>query len=127
GALGVGVADGWWGRRGGRGQPVEAAVRLAVAEVVGRAPSAAAPAISLATPAVFGARAVGLQLQPPQATGAVLDPRAQRMAWFPDEPPRFVGRTGPMAAATAALAPESGRAAGLLHGMAGAGKTAAAG
>src|SRR5262249_59908146 len=44
----------------------------------------------------------------------------------PAEPQRCGGRTGPMAAATAALAPESGRAAVLLHGMAGAGKTACA-
>ena len=48
------------------------------------------------------------------------------MAYFPDEPERFVGRAAAMAAASAALAPDSGRTAVLLHGMAGAGKTACA-
>ena len=48
------------------------------------------------------------------------------MERFPAEPERFVGRAGAMAAASAALAPGSGRTAVLLHGMAGAGKTACA-
>ena len=48
------------------------------------------------------------------------------MAYFPDEPPRFVGRAAAMARASAALAPDSGRTTVLLHGMAGAGKTACA-
>jgi hypothetical protein len=48
------------------------------------------------------------------------------MARFPPEPPRFVGRAEAMAAASSALAPESGRTAVVFHGMAGAGKTACA-
>ncbi len=55
-----------------------------------------------------------------------MDPAEQRMAYFPDEPRRFVGRAGPMAQASASLAPDSGKAGILLHGMAGAGKTACA-
>src|SRR5439155_7842373 len=49
-----------------------------------------------------------------------------RMAGFPDEPERFVGRTAAMSAASRALAPNSGRTAVVFHGMAGAGKTACA-
>jgi hypothetical protein len=50
----------------------------------------------------------------------------QPMAYFPDEPVRFVGRAAAMARASAALAPDSGKTGVLLHGMAGAGKTACA-
>ncbi|MDQ2707392.1 MAG: ATP-binding protein, partial [Actinomycetota bacterium] len=49
-----------------------------------------------------------------------------KLARFPAQPARFVGRVGPMTRATAALAPRSGRPGVLLHGMAGAGKTACA-
>jgi hypothetical protein len=55
------------------------------------------PPVSLATPGVFGARAAGLQC-----------------------------RAAAMARASTALAPASGRTGVLLHGMAGAGKTACA-
>ena len=74
---------------------------------------------------VFGARAAGLTLKPPRGTPG-LDPAEQRMAYFPPEPERFVGRAAAMAAASAALAADSGRTAVLLYGMAGAGKTACA-
>ncbi|HWR48574.1 MAG TPA: hypothetical protein VN327_13330, partial [Pseudonocardiaceae bacterium] len=83
------------------------------------------PAISVATPALFGASAAGLVLTPPKGKPD-LDPADQVMAGFPPEPPRFVGRAEPMAAASATLAPASVRTAVVFHGMAGAGKTACA-
>ncbi|MGH3975622.1 MAG: AAA family ATPase, partial [Pseudonocardiaceae bacterium] len=76
-------------------------------------------------PVLFGAAAAGLSLAPPRGQ-PVLDPAGQRMAGFPPEPPRFVGRAEALAAASAALAPESGQTGVLFHGMAGAGKTACA-
>jgi hypothetical protein len=48
------------------------------------------------------------------------------MAGFPQQPDRFVGRSGVMTRASAALADESGIPGVLLHGMPGAGKTACA-
>jgi CHAT domain len=108
-----------------RCQPADVAVARAVAGAARSAPSAAIPAASIATPAVFGARAAGLKLPVPHGS-PVIDPAGQRMAYFPGEPPRFVGRAAAMARASAALAPGSGRTAVLLHGMAGAGKTACA-
>ena len=108
-----------------RRQPVDVAVARALAEAAGPAPSAARPAVSLATPGVFGLRAAGLRLDVPRGR-PVIDPAEQRMAYFPAEPARFVGRAEAMAKASAALAPGSGRTAVLLHGMAGAGKTACA-
>jgi hypothetical protein len=48
------------------------------------------------------------------------------MEAFPPEPDRFVGRAHAMAKAGAVLAPDSGYAGVLLHGMAGSGKTACA-
>ncbi|UQU63604.1 CHAT domain-containing protein [Couchioplanes caeruleus] len=105
------------------GQPVDAAVQLAVNEA---AAGPAAPVISLVTPALFGARAVDLRVRPPTGQGPSLDPRDTKMAWFPDEPQRFVGRSAAMAAANRVLAPRSPEVGVLLHGMAGAGKTACA-
>ena len=118
-------ADAFYEQLLSRGQPVAAAVARAVAEAVGASPSAARPAVSLVTPMVFGSRAAGLRLDAPRGT-PVIDPAGQRMAHFPAEPVRFVGRAEAMARASAALAPGSGRAAVLLYGMAGAGKTACA-
>ena len=108
-----------------KGNPVDAAVACAVAEAAGPSASAARPAVSLATPGVFGSAAIGLKLTVPHGQ-PVLDPAVQRMAYFPDEPERFVGRADAMAQASAALASGSGKTAVLLHGMAGAGKTACA-
>jgi hypothetical protein len=108
-----------------RQQPVDTAVARALAEATRLGPSAARPAVSIATPGVFGARAAGLTLTPPRGT-PLLDPAERAMAYFPSEPQRFVGRAAAMAAASTALAAGSGRTALLLHGMAGAGKTACA-
>jgi hypothetical protein len=108
-----------------RRQPVDVAVARALRAATGPAPSAARPAVCLATPGVFGARAPGLTLAVPQGK-PVIDPAGQQMAYFPAEPARFVGRAAVMARASAALAPGSGKTAVLLHGMAGAGKTACA-
>ena len=102
----------------GRGQPVDVAVARALKDARGSA-------LSLATPGMFGARAAGLQLRVPAGTPD-LDPGRTLTAYLPREPARFVGRAEPMAWASAALAPASGRTGVLLHGMAGAGKTACA-
>jgi tetratricopeptide (TPR) repeat protein len=115
-----------------RAQPVDVAAARALAAAAGVAPSAARPAMSVATPGVFGVRAAGLTLTAPRGAPR-LDPAEAAMAYFPDEPERFVGRAAAMARASKALAPDikalapdSGRTAVLLHGMAGAGKTACA-
>lgn len=53
-------------------------------------------------------------------------PSGEAMAWLPAQPTRFVGRAAAMAAASAALAPASGRTAVAFHGTAGVGKTTCA-
>jgi tetratricopeptide (TPR) repeat protein len=110
----------------GAGQPVDVAAARALAGTGGVA-GAGRPggSVSLGTPGVFGARAAGLRLPVPRGA-PVLDPAGAVMAYFPPEPERFVGRAGAMAVASAALSPHSGRTAVVLHGMAGAGKTACA-
>jgi tetratricopeptide (TPR) repeat protein len=85
------------------------------------------PALSIASPVLFGTTANGLTLKAPERTG----PRSYstddlKIIGFPDEPDTFVGRTGVMARASAALAAESGVPGVLLHGMPGGGKTACA-
>jgi CHAT domain len=108
------------------GQPVDAALRMAISKVTRPGTPLGVPAISLAVPALFGGTAAGLTLRPPSGFRPDLGSTAAVMAGFPDEPDRFVGRTAVMAEASAALAPDSGRSGVLVHGMAGAGKTACA-
>jgi hypothetical protein len=116
----------------GKRQPVGVAVARAVAASVGPGVSASRPALSVATPGIFaaGKPAASVRLDVPRGR-PVLDPAEQRMAYFepphgPGEPPRFVGRAAAMGKASVALASESGKTGVLLHGMAGAGKTACA-
>jgi CHAT domain len=110
-----------------RKAPVDTAVARAVAKAANleAQPSDAVPALSVATPGVFGAHDPGLRIGIPRGR-PLFDLADQRMAYFPDEPARFVGRAAAMAKASAALAPDSGKTGILLHGMAGAGKTACA-
>ncbi|HET6189646.1 MAG TPA: CHAT domain-containing protein [Trebonia sp.] len=91
------------------------------------------PALSMAAPALFGERAAGLALaapkratRPSSRAGDENSAGGKKMASFPPPPDRFVGRTGALTRASAALAAESGVAGVLLHGMPGGGKTACA-
>ena len=118
----LGVRD---AQPGSRGQPLGTALARAVARAAGPAPSPARPVLSLATPVLLGGRAAGLVLEVPRGKPD-LDPAEVRMEAFPPEPERFVGRAQAMAKASTALAPGSGLAGVLLHGMAGSGKTACA-
>jgi len=110
----------------GKGQPVTRALALSLPRVAPEPPTAGAPALSIATPALFGLRAGELTLVPPDGGPVEVQTERQKLAEFPPQPERFVGRVGPMTRATTALAPRSGRVGVLLHGMAGGGKTACA-
>jgi hypothetical protein len=85
-----------------------------------------AGAISLATPALFGAKAAGLQLTPPRRPRRDFAVPETGLAAFPNERARFVGRVAAMTRASAALAAEAEKSGVLFHGMAGAGKTSCA-
>jgi hypothetical protein len=85
------------------------------------------PALSAATPALFGERAVDLRVTAPDGDQPENhDTAALKMAGFPPQPERFVGRTAVMSLTSAALAPRSGIPGVLLYGMPGGGKTACA-
>jgi hypothetical protein len=84
----------------GKAQPLPQALGIALAdrEVIADPPTVRCPALSVATPALFGARAVGLRLRAPQRHGPVsYDTRLLKLAGFPPQPGRFVGRTAVMA------------------------------
>ena len=105
-----------------KGRPLPRALGIALGEVV-QVPTA----LSAGTPALFGGRAVDLRLPAPRRAGAKsYDTGELKMAGFPPQPERFVGRTGVMARASAALARGSKVPGVLLHGMPGGGKTACA-
>jgi hypothetical protein len=57
--------------------------------------------------------------------GEIMLPRTG-LIYFPPEPPRFVGRLGPLLRGSLALAPASAQRGVLFYGMAGAGKSACA-
>jgi hypothetical protein len=111
----------------GRDQDLPRALQMALPAAVGERPTTGAPALSVATPTLVGPLAASLRLRPPDGLPN-FNVGTQKMSYFPDEPRRFVGRAGPMARATTALAPQNREQydAVLFHGMAGAGKTACA-
>lgn len=104
----------------GKGHSVVQALSLARARVE------PVTALSPVTPTVFGVRSADLVLSPPAGEPVVFQPELAKLAEFPPQPDRFVGRVGPMTRATTALAPHSGKSGVLFHGMAGGGKTACA-
>jgi hypothetical protein len=106
-----------------QGQPLARAVAMTMKDLRDSEPGH--PELSMAAPALFGASAAVLRLRAPARPGpARHDPAPRKVAGFPPPPERFVGRTGVMARASAALAIESGVPGVLLHGMPGGGKTA---
>jgi hypothetical protein len=107
-------------------QSLPRALQLALPKALAPAPTPGTPALSVATPALFGSSAATLTLKAPRGMPSGFDPMNLRMAHFPSEPERFVGRIGAMVRAAEALAPESNWTGVLFHGMAGAGKSACA-
>jgi hypothetical protein len=106
-----------------RGQPLPRAIAMTWQHLA----NGAFPALSKAAPAIFGSTAAGLTLAAPRQGGKPsFREEDAKMAGFPPPPGRFVGRTGVMARASAALARDSRVPGVLLHGMPGGGKTACA-
>jgi CHAT domain len=110
-----------------QGQVLPRALGIALGDVMRTLGPDTCPALSAGTPALFGARAAGLRLVAlPRAEAESYSTGMLKLAGFPPQPDRFVGRTGVMARASAALAAGGGVAGVLLHGMPGGGKTACA-
>ncbi len=114
-----------------RGQPLPAALSLALDEAL--AGDDAASRVELAglplaavTPVLLGPRAAALRLVPPERPPADIALPPVGFAAFPPEPPRFVGRLGPMLRASQVLAPRAEARGLIFYGMAGAGKSACA-
>jgi tetratricopeptide (TPR) repeat protein len=104
------------------------ALSMALRKVVVDPPTYRYPALSVATPVLFGSHAATLALVAPRSERP--EPSRARLlskaAALPPIPERFVGRTAIMVRANAALAPRSGKSGIVLHGMPGGGKTACA-
>ncbi|HEX4830849.1 MAG TPA: tetratricopeptide repeat protein [Trebonia sp.] len=114
------------------GQPLARAAGTTMRRLLGAVPALVTeepgfPASCAAMPTLIGGRAASTVLAAPRNTrSAVTGALSGKMAGFPAEPERFVGRTGLLARASAALAAGSGQAGVLLTGPPGAGKTACA-
>ena len=109
-----------------KGQSLARSLPLALEMALQGGYNAATPPISPATPALFGRRALDLTIKPPSVAKEDFQMPSAGLAYFPDEPERFVGRVGPMGRASSAMAGESEKRGVLFQGMAGAGKTACA-
>lgn len=107
----------------GRKQTLTSALQVALTKILGEGYDAATPPLSVATPALFGARAANLIIEAPKIEFEVPD---TSLASFPNEPKRFVGRVDVIGPANKALAPRSDKAGVLFYGLAGGGKTACA-
>lgn len=118
------LAGSFYGLLFGSGQPVAGAVASSLA-VPGRPGRPAVSGLALGTPALFGGRAADLTLVSPDGELQRVEARG-KLAEFDDQPERFVGRVAALTRVSKALAPGPGRPGVVLHGMAGAGKTACA-
>ncbi len=106
-----------------RNLPLASALASAMATAGAGYATVDRPALSVGAPALYSASAIDLRLVAPQVSTRT--PRAgSRLAGFPVQPGRFVGRVPEMSRAAQALAPGSGCPAVVIHGMPGAGKTA---
>ncbi len=119
----IALADGFYNLVLGKGQPITKALALTVPRITR---GVGVSALSMGTPALFGARATDLMLEPPAGGPVQVEDDSAKLALFPPQPHRFVGRVAAMTRATTALAPRSGRTGVVFHGMAGGGKTACA-
>jgi len=109
-----------------KGNTLPRSLQLAMQKILKEGYSAATPPLSWATPALFGSRSAELMLRiPKEPQGQFVSPMIG-LSYFPPEPKRFVGRTGPLGRASSALARDSEKRGVLFQGMVGGGKTACA-
>ncbi|HEX9356541.1 MAG TPA: CHAT domain-containing protein, partial [Streptosporangiaceae bacterium] len=118
----IALSDSFYRMLLGRGHTVASALTSSVLAAAAGSSGLATPALSIATPALFGSSAGDLRLSAPRVPAG----RQEKPDRLEDPKDFFVGRTGPLTRASAALAPHSGRTGVLFYGMAGAGKTACA-
>ena len=90
-----------------KGNTLTRSLQLAMQKALKDGYNAATPPLSLATPALFGSKAVELTIKPPLAPEGEFIMPTVGLAYFPKEPERFVGRTGPLGRASSALAKDS--------------------
>ena len=110
-----------------KGQPLAQARAWALAEEAQRPATPERPALSLVTPALFGAPGLTLTLRAPErAEPPSFGYWATKKASVPGRPPRFVGRVGPMTQLGKALDTDSRGATVVIEGMEKIGKTALA-
>lgn len=109
-----------------KGNTLPHSLQLAIQKALKDGYNATTPPLSLATPALFGSKAAEMIIRPPEAKDGQFKMPTFGLAYFPPEPKRFVGRTGPLGRASSALAKDSDKKGVLFHGMTGAGKTACA-
>lgn len=117
------LAEAFYHQALGGGQPIAEAAAMSVVQVAGALPTNSIPPRSLAAPTVIGSRA-GLRLMLPPGDPTVFTVERQRLAEFPPQAPRFVGRVRESARAAEVFAEGSGWPGIALHGTAGIGKTA---
>jgi CHAT domain len=110
----------------GDGNRLPRALQLALPTALEGGPEPGNPPLSVATPALFGARAANLSLAPPPAPTPTFSVANIKLAFFPPEPEQFVGRIQPMTTASGVLAGQDADVGVLFSGDRPTGKTACA-
>jgi hypothetical protein len=108
-----------------KGNLLPRALQLALPKALEHGPEPGSSALSVATPALFGERAVGLSLVPPPTEKPAFRPGG-KMSYFEREPDLFVGRVEAMATASRTLSADDSFSGILFHGPEATGKTACA-
>ena len=108
-----------------KGNLLPRALQLALPKALEHGPEPGSSALSVATPALFGERAVDLLLVPPHNERPTFRPGG-KMSFFSREPDLFAGRVEAMAAASRTLTAGGSFSGILFHGPEGTGKTACA-
>jgi hypothetical protein len=106
--------------------PLAKALQLALAEAVRRPPVPGTPAISVATPALFGTLASRLCLSPPRGGLEISEKSQIDLRDIRGEPERFVGRFQLLTRLCEILVGRTGKTGALITGIPGAGKSACA-
>jgi hypothetical protein len=108
-----------------KGNLLPRALQLALPKALEHGPEPGSSALSVATPVLFGERAVDLSLVPPPNEKPTFRPGG-KMSYFGREPDLFVGRVEAMAAASRALSTDDSFSGILFYGPEATGKTACA-
>lgn len=122
----IDLADALYDSLIGKANVLPRALQLALPKALPERPEPGKPALSVATPALFGQGATSLSLAPPDDDEITFAVEREVMAGFPSEPDHLVGHRQPLSEASAVLTARDGGGGVLFLSDQPTGKTACA-